>query len=317
MKKILVTGTLGFIGANFVRYVNSHYDNYSLIGLDKAVYDYCLLNTCSNSNYKFYLADIANEHIIDRVFAIEKPDFVINFAAESFVCSSIENPNPFIYSNVMGTQTLINASVKWGIEKFVQINTDEVYGHHTSKEGIPWTELTPPSPRNPYAASKFAAESILHAAYQTHKLNYNISRCCNVFGPRQPTNRNLIPKSIKNIFNHESMPIYGDGSNLREYIYVDDKIKAIMTILEKGQNNEIYNIGTGEEFSNKEIVYKIGEILNIAPKIDFVDKRKGDDWRYAVDCSKLMKLGWKPQYNFNNKLEETIKWYIDNKDVWF
>src|ERR1700722_6362665 len=182
MKTILITGTLGFIGSNFIRKIIDEYPEYRWIGVDKAQYDLCLKNQFEHPNYKLYLADISNEHIIDRVFGIEKPDIVLNFAAMSFVCSSIENANPFIKSNVMGIQTLINASVKYGIERFVQISTDEIYGTLLSKKDISWTENSPPKPRNPYSASKFAAENILYAANQTHKLPFNITRCCNVFG---------------------------------------------------------------------------------------------------------------------------------------
>lgn len=313
-KTILVSGTLGFIGSNFIRQVVKKYPEYYWIGVDKAVYDYCLDNQFDNSNYKFYLADIANEHIMNKLFEIEKPNIVINMAAESFVCSSIENPNPFIYSNVMGCQTLINMSIKYNVDRFIQISTDEIYGSHNSKQDIAWSELSFPKPRNPYSASKFAAENILYAANQTHKLKYNISRCCNVFGPRQPHNRNLIPKTIFNTIKNIPMPIYGDGSHIREYIYVDDKIDAIMTIIKYGKLNEIYNIGSGNEFSNIEIVNKISEILNKKTTINFTTDRKGHDFRYSVDCNKIKQLGWKPQYSFDEGMKLTVDWYLNNID---
>lgn len=310
--KILITGTLGFIGSNFIRKVVNEYPEFTWIGVDKAVYDYCLQNQFNHSNYKFYLADIANEHFMDRVFQIEKPNIVINMAAESFVCSSIENPNPFIYSNVMGTQTLINMSIKYGIEKFLQISTDEVYGSHSSKEDASWTENSLSKPRNPYAASKFASENILFAASQTHKLIFNITRCCNVFGPRQPTNRNLVPKTIHKGLINEKMPIYGDGSHIREYIYVEDKINAIMKVLKFGESNQIYNIGSGNEFSNLQIVKKISNMLDKKIDIDFTTDRKGHDFRYSVDCSKINKLGWEPQFTFEDGLKKCVQWYVDN-----
>ncbi len=316
MKTILVTGTLGFIGSNFIRQVTKAYPDYRWVGVDKAVYDYCLYNNYEHKNYQFYLADIANEHIIDRIFKIEKPSIVINFAAESFVCSSIENPNPFIYSNVMGAQTLINASVKYGLDKFIQISTDEIYGSHTSTEDIPWTELSAPKPRNPYSASKLAAESILFAANQTHKLPFNITRCCNVYGPRQPADRNLIPKSIKHTVKNLEMPIYGDGSHIREYLFVEDKINAIMIVLEKGQENEIYNIGSDQEGNNTEVVTMIAELLNKSPNINYTTDRKGHDFRYSINCSKLKDLGWKKRYNFTAGLQKTIQWYQNNSQ-WF
>ncbi len=313
MKKILITGSLGFIGSNFIRQVIDQYPEYQWVGIDKAIYDYCLLNTFEHPNYKFYLADIANEHIIDRIFSIEKPNIIINFAAESFVCSSIENANPFIYSNIMGTQTLINASVKYEVEKFFQISTDEVYGSHTSKNDPPWTELSLTRPRNPYSSSKMGAENILYAANQTHGLQFNITRCCNVYGPRQPTNRNLIPKAIKQTINNQMMPIYGDGSHMREYIYVDDKINAIMTILHKGKINQIYNIGSDIEFSNTEIVSLIAEKLNKEPKINYTTNRKAHDFRYFLNCDKLKELGWKTENNFDINIQKTIQWYEKNK----
>jgi dTDP-glucose 4,6-dehydratase len=307
---VILTGTLGFIGANFIRYVVEQYPEYRWIGIDKAVYDYCLLNQFGHPNFKFYLADITNEHIIDRIFSIEKPNFVINMAAESFVCSSIENANPFIYSNVMGTQTLINASVKYNVEKFLQVSTDECYGTHISKNDIPWIETDIPKPRNPYSASKLAAENILYAANQTHKLIFNISRCCNVMGPRQPYTRNLIPKVIFNTLNNLPIPIYGDGSHMREYIYVEDKITAIMIILKLGKPNEVYNIGSGNEYSNIEIVNKISNMLDKKPIIDFTTDRKSHDYRYSVNFNKLLKLGWEPNYTFEEGLQKTIEFYI-------
>lgn len=313
-KTILITGTLGFIGSNFIRYVTKHHPEYRWVGVDKAVYDYCLSNTFNHPDYKFYLADIANEHIVDRIFKIEKPSIVINMAAESFVCSSIENPNPFIYSNVMGTQTLINASVKYGIDRFIQISTDEVYGSHESKRDISWTELSAVKPKNPYSASKFAAESILFAANQTHKLNFNITRCCNVFGPRQPSDRNLVPKSIKTTITNMPMPIYGDGSHIREYLFVEDKITAIMAVLKNGVVNETYNIGSGIEFSNIEMVNKIASMIeNKIPNINFTTDRKGHDFRYSVNCDKIKFLGWLPRHSFEQGMSKCIDWYIENK----
>lgn len=314
-KTILTTGTLGFIGSNFIRTVIDQHPDYKWVGVDKAVYDYCLFNNFEHPNYKFYLADIANEHIMHRIFEIEKPSVVINIAAESFVCSSIENPNPFIYSNIMGTQTLINASLKYGIDKFLQFSTDEIYGSHTSKDDVPWTELECPKPRNPYSSSKLGAENILYAAHQTHKLPFNITRCCNVFGPRQPSNRNLIPKIIRTTLNNQPMPIYGDGSHIREYLFVEDKISAIMTILEHGKDNEIYNIGSENEFSNVEMVNLISELMNKKPNINYTINRKGHDWRYAINCDKLKSLGWLPQYNFNEAIKKTIAWYKENENI--
>ncbi len=311
--KILVTGTLGFIGSNFIRSVTKTYPQYSWIGVDSAVYDYCLFNMFEYPNYKFYLADIANEHIIDRIFRIERPDLVINFASESFVCSSIEKPNPFIYSNVLGAQTLINSAVKYEVKRFLQISTDEVFGSHNSISDLSWTEESPPSPNNPYSASKLSAENMLIAAHKTHKLNYNITRCCNVYGPRQPSNRNLIPKIIRNTLNNIPMPIYGNGTHMREYLHVEDKIAALITVLEKGNLNQIYNIGSGIEVSNTDMVNKIAKLLNKEPNINYTTDRKSHDWRYSINCNKLKTLGWAPK-SFEEGIKNTIEWYKTNKN---
>lgn len=309
---ILITGTLGFIGSNFIQQVLQQYPEYRWVGIDKAVYDYCLYNTYNHSNYTFYLADITDKHIIDCIFHIEKPSIVINMCAESFVCSSIESVQPFLTSNVIGTQTIIDASVKYNIDRFIQISTDEVYGTHTSINDMPWTENSPIQPRNPYSASKAAAETMLHAAHLTHKLPFNITRCCNVYGSKQPYTRNLLPKVIYNILTNQPIPIYGNGSNLREYLYVSDKVGAIMTILKSGKLNEIYNIGSGVECSNLEIVERVASVLDKTPKIEFGEDRKSHDWRYALDFSKIMKLGWKPQTHFEDGLLKTINWYKNN-----
>lgn len=316
MKKILVTGTLGFIGSNFIRHVTEKYPDISWVGIDKMAYNYCSYNMHKSHNYNFYLADISHESMMNNIFKLERPDTVINFAAESFVCSSIENPNPFITSNIMGTQTLINNSIKYEVEKFLLISTDEVYGSHQSKTSRPWTETCVTHPRNPYSASKLGAENILYAANQTHGLKFNISRCCNVFGGRQPTDRNLIPKCIKHIRKEIPIPIYGDGSHIREYIHVDDKISALLTILEKGKNNEIYNIGSGYELSNIEVTQSIAKTLDQKAQIEHAPDRKGHDFRYALDFSKIKKLGWKPQLSWEEGLGKCVNWYLSNPE-WF
>lgn len=309
---ILLTGVCGFIGSNFIRQVVAKYPEYRWIGIDNMSFDYCLYNQFNYSNYKFYLADFTNEHIIDRIFKIEKPNIIIHLGAMSFVNHSFEDPSLFIKSNVLGTQVLLNACIKYGIDRFVYCNTDEVFGSHSSINDSPWKEDAPKQPKNPYSASKAAGEHIVMGAYETHKIPYNITYCSNVFGMRQPYNRNLVPKIIYSNLNNQPMPIYGNGSHRREYIFVDDKINAIMTIIRKGKINEAYCIGSGDEFSNIEMINKIDNMLGKKTEINFTTDRKSHDFRYAIDCSKLQKLGWQKTKSFDERLIEYIEWFKKN-----
>lgn len=314
-KKILITGVCGFIFSNFIKKVlEEESDNYSFVGIDKLADSFSFHNLTEHSNYKFYLGDISDEHFIDSVFKIERPDIIINGAASSFVDASIINAKPFIQSNVYGTQVLTDASVKYGVEKFFQISTDEVYGHLQIGEPS-WTEKSIQFPRNPYSVSKYSSELVVYAANQTHGLQYQITRCCNVFGGRQP-NRNLIPKTIACIDKNLPIPIHGTGKNIREWLYVDNKIDAIMFILKNAPTNQIYNIGSGHELTNIEIVNKICDHLGKGHEfISFVPDRKGHDFRYSIDCDKLKSLGWKPNYTFEQGFEKTMEWYRDN--AWY
>jgi dTDP-glucose 4,6-dehydratase len=309
---IVITGCVGFIGTNFVRNIIDQYPQYRFVGIDKIVAPYNRDNIYLHDRYKFYLGDIADEMFIDNVFAIEKPTYVINMGAESHVCSSIGSAIPFVKSNILGVQVLIDASLKYQVSKFLQVSTDEVMGQLTSKHERPWTEEDCPSPRNPYSATKYAAEILIFAANQTHKLTYNITRCCNNYGKFQPP-RNLLPRIFMSIIDNQPIPIHGDGSNMREWIGALDHCSAIMTVLEKGVDNNIYNVGSGIEFSNLEMVYKIANILDKKPKIEFGEQRKGHDWRYFLNCDKIKQLGWKPKIDFDQGLKECAKWYIDNK----
>lgn len=311
MKKVLLTGTLGFIGSNFIRKVTKEYPDYRFIGLDKAVKDYNLNNRFEHPNYKFYFGDIADEHLLNNIFTIEKPNIVIGMAAESFVDDSISNIMPFLQSNIIGTQTLINMCLKHNVEKYVHVSTDETLGQAFSKDAKGWKEEEKIAPRNPYACSKAAAELIVLSAHYTHGLQYNITRSCNIFGPRQKK-QNLIPHIITSLLYNKEIHIHGNGKNFRQYCYVDDKIDAIMKIVEHGKGNEIYHIGDNNLLTNLEMVEYISSLMKITPKIKFIENRKAHDFGYKVDFSKLKELDWSHQGYFEDDMKTTIMWYTYN-----
>lgn len=310
MKKILITGTCGFIFSNFIQYCINRYENYHFVGIDKIVkkenYDNML--PFKHDRFTFHVADIADAHTVDRIFELEKPDIVINGAAESFVDNSITDILPFLHTNIMGTQTIINACLNHSVKHFVQISTDEIYGQAMAKTDKPWDETTKPDPRNPYATSKYAAELIVKTAHLTHGLQYQMTRSCNVYGPRQK-NDNLIPHIITKLKNNLPVNIHGNGQNFRQYIHVEDKIDAIMKIITKGEINTIYNIGAYNYFTNIEMVDKIAKILNVEPNINFIPDRKSHDMGYSVSTAKLQFLGWRPKRIFDEYLDYTVKWY--------
>lgn len=314
MKKqtILITGVNGFIFSNFMQKVLKEYSSeYKFVGIDKLTDNFNYANFIKHNNYKFYLGDISDENFINSVFQIEKPNIIINGAASSFVDASIVNASQFIKNNVLGTQMLCDASIKYGIDKFIQISTDEVYGH-LEQSDEPWTEFSQPKPRNPYSASKYGSELMLYAANQTHGLQYNITRSCNVFGAKQP-NRNLIPKTIHCIFNNKIIPIHSDGSQTRCWDFVDNKCDAIMYILKNAPSNEIFNFGPGTEMSNLSMVNKICNYFEKGHdliKTGF--ERKGIDQRYAINTDKLYSLGYKPKYSFEEGFIKTMEWYRNN-----
>lgn len=311
MKTILVTGTAGFIFSNFVRKAYIEKWPYHIVGVDKIVQSYNLKNINKDMHPNFYMGDIADKQFMENVFMIEKPEYVINGAAESFVDHSIASAIPFVHSNILGTQVMVDLSVKYGVEKFIQISTDEIYGQLKSKEDESWTEESCIAPRNPYSATKAAAELLVKAAIETHKLPAMITRCCNNYGARQPV-RNLIPVIINSIMNNKEIPIHGSGRNLREWIFVEDHNAAVMTILEKGTIGEVYNIGSSIEKTNIEVVDEISRLMETTAMIRHVEDRKGHDFRYSVDCSKIKKLGWAPKISFNDGIKKTINWYMSN-----
>lgn len=308
-KKVLVTGSCGFIFSNFVRLFRNH-PSYIFIGVDKLIEEHNVRNV--NSEFPLYVGDIVDEHFMSRVFEIESPDIVIHGAAESFVDNSIRKALPFIHSNVLGTQIIVDMCMKYNIEKLMYISTDEVYGQLTSVDHKSWTEETPINPRNPYSASKAAGELIVKAANQTHGLNYIITRCSNNFGPRQPP-RNLVPKIITSILTNNNIPIHGSGKQIREWIYVNDHCEAIAFLMNNGKTNEIYNIGSGNEYTNIEMAHNLCDIIGCGKNlISHVSDRPGHDFRYSVDCSKIRELGWQTKYSFEHGLKHCVEWYIND-----
>ncbi|MCT4594416.1 MAG: dTDP-glucose 4,6-dehydratase [Anaeromicrobium sp.] len=317
MKTLLVTGGAGFIGSNFIRYMINKYKNYKIINLDLLTYAGNLENLKDiehNPNYEFIKGNISDKKLVDKI-VFKKVDYIINFAAESHVDRSIEDPEVFIRTNIMGTQVLLEAAKKYNIEKYVQISSDEVYGS-LEKEGL-FTEETPIAPNSPYAASKASADLLVRAYYKTYELPVNITRCSNNYGPYQFPEK-LIPLMIANAYDNKDLPIYGDGLQIRDWIHVKDHCRAIDLVIHKGRIGEVYNIGGNNEKANIHIVKLILNKLNKSETlIRYVKDRLGHDRRYAVDSSKIRnKLGWKPKYDFERGIEETIDWYLDNKTWW-
>lgn len=311
--KILITGSAGFIFSNFIRKVISEELPYEFVSIDKLYEPYTLHNIFDHPRHKFYMADLCDEHMIDNIFKIEKPNIVIHAAASSFVDSSISWAVPFVQNNILATQVMIDASLKYEVERFVFVSTDEVYGQLKSKKDKSWTENSIINPRNPYSASKAAGELMVRAAHETHGLPFNITRCCNNYGSRQPP-RNLVPRIVSCILSDQKIPIHGNGKQMREWIHADDHGNAILKIIQDATLNETYNVGTGFECTNLEMVKYISDIMQCDKDlISFVRDRKGHDQRYSVDCSKIHKLGWKPKIEFIDGLTKSIEWYKENQ----
>ena len=317
MKKILVTGGAGFIGSNFVRYMLNKYKDYKIINLDLLTYAgniKSLDDVKDNPNYEFIKGDIADAKLVDGIVS-KDVDVIINFAAESHVDRSITNPDIFIKTNVLGTQTLLEAAKKYKIEKFFQISTDEVYGS-LGKTGY-FTETTPLSPNSPYSASKASADLLVMAYHHTFGLPVNITRCSNNYGPYQFPEK-LIPLFITNALAGKQVPLYGDGMNIRDWLFVEDHCSAIDTVLHKGKNGEVYNVGGNNEKTNRYITDTILKYLGKdSSLIKYVADRLGHDRRYAIDAAKIKnEPGWEPKYKFEQAIEKTIQWYLDNKQWW-
>lgn len=313
MKKILLTGSAGFIFSNFVRKVIYNKEPYKLVSVDRINSSSVLNNIYQNKNHSFYIGDITDQHFMNVIFEYERPDIVIHSAAETHVDNSLKDATKFMHTNVFGTQVVVDCCVKWGVEKLVYVSTDECFGHLTSESEPSWTEESPMNPRNPYSASKASGELIVKAAAHCHGLKYNITRASNNYGPRQTPDK-LIPKIIKCILNDQPIPIYGQGLQMRDWTYVADNCDAVLTILNKGKDNEIYNISANQEFTNIEIVQQICNIMNKGHSlISYITDRKGHDFRYSINCDKLKGLGWKPNYKLKEGLPITIEWYLKNQ----
>ncbi len=317
MKKILVTGGCGFIGSNFIRYVLNHSD-YEVVNLDKLTYAGNLKNLVDiqdNRRYRFYRGDICNYEFVSYIIEKERTDSIINFAAESHVDRSILSSQEFIRTNITGTNVLLELTRQYELEKYLQISTDEVYGS-LGPDGK-FTEETPLSPNSPYSASKASADLLVKAFFHTYGIPAIITRCSNNYGPYQFPEK-LIPLMIINAINDKQLPVYGDGLNVRDWIYVEDHCDAILKVFEKGRIGEVYNIGAENERTNIEIVKLIlKELEKDETLIRFVKDRPGHDRRYAIDATKIKtELGWKPAHSFENAIKETITWYLNNRTWW-
>ncbi|WP_414052809.1 dTDP-glucose 4,6-dehydratase [Macrococcus animalis] len=319
MTKILITGGAGFIGGNFVHHMLDKYPKYEIHNLDCLTYAGDLTKHVeyeNNQNYYFHKIDIADRNEIQSLFEKYKFDYVVHFAAESHVDRSIVEPEIFVLTNVMGTQSLLDASKLNKVKKFVHVSTDEVYGELDFDPSTFFTENTPLNPNSPYSASKASSDFLVRAYHETYGLPINITRCSNNYGPYHFPEK-LIPLTISRALNNEKIPVYGKGNNIRDWLHVSDHCKAIDLVLHEGINGEVYNVGGHNERTNLEVVETI---LNTLEKshdlITFVEDRKGHDKRYAIDPTKLEKLGWRPEYKFDTGIKQTIDWYTSNEKWW-
>ena len=319
MSKYLITGGAGFIGGNFCHYMVNSYPNDNFICLDALTYAgnlETLEPIINKPNFKFVHGNICDRDLVYDLFAKEKFDYVINFAAESHVDRSILNPSIFLETNIIGTSVLLDACNKYGIKRYHQVSTDEVYGDlPLDRPDLLFTENTPIHTSSPYSASKASADLLVLAYHRTYKLPVTISRCSNNYGPYHFPEK-LIPLMIKKALANEPLPVYGNGANVRDWLHVYDHCTAIDLIVKKGKDGEVYNVGGHNEKSNLEVVKTILNALNKPESlISYVKDRPGHDLRYAMDPTKLMtELGWKPKYTFETGIKETIKWNLDNQD---
>lgn len=316
---LLITGGAGFIGGNFVHYMVRKYPTYRIIVLDKLTYA-GNMETLDKviDKIRFIKADIADRKAVYDIFETEKPDIVVNFAAESHVDRSIEDPEIFLKTNILGTQVLMDACRKYGISRYHQVSTDEVYGDlPLDRKDLFFTEETPIHTSSPYSASKASADLLVQAYHRTYGLPVTISRCSNNYGPYHFPEK-LIPLMIANALANKLLPVYGKGLNVRDWLYVEDHCKAIDIILHRGKVGEVYNIGGHNEKANIDIVKMILAILGKPESlITYVADRKGHDLRYAIDPTKIHnELGWLPETKFEDGIQKTVQWYLDNKPWW-
>ena len=318
---IIVTGGAGFIGSNFIFYQLKHHPDDRIVCLDKLTYAgnlSTLASVMDKPNFRFVRADICDREAVNRLFEEEKPDIIVNFAAESHVDRSIEDPGVFLCTNILGTQVLMDACRKYGIGRYHQVSTDEVYGDlPLDRPDLFFTEETPIHTSSPYSASKASADLLVLAYHRTFGLPVTISRCSNNYGPYHFPEK-LIPLMIANCLNDKPLPVNAKGENVRDWLYVEDHCKAIDLIIRKGRVGEVYNIGGHNEMKNIDIVKLICKALDKPESlITYVTDRKGHDMRYAIDPTKIHnELGWLPETKFADGIQKTIRWYLDNRDWW-
>ena len=316
--KIIITGGAGFIGGNFVHYMVNKYPNDQFICLDLLTYAGNLATieqVMDKDNFKFIKGDIADRKLVYEIFESENPDIIVNFAAESHVDRSIENPEVFLQTNVIGTSVLLDACRKYGITRYHQVSTDEVYGDlPLDRPDLFFTEETPIHTSSPYSASKASADLLVQAYHRTFDVPITISRCSNNYGPYHYPEK-LIPLMIKNALEEKSLPVYGKGENVRDWLYVEDHCVAIDLIIRNGKVGEVYNIGGHNEKTNLEVVKIILKELNKPESlITYVADRLGHDLRYAIDPAKMQQqLNWQPTTTFEEGIKKTIKWYLENQ----
>ncbi|MGG4216595.1 dTDP-glucose 4,6-dehydratase [Paenibacillus jamilae] len=315
--KLLVTGGAGFIGSNFVLYMLKQHPDYEIVNVDALTYAGNLENLKSiedHPKHTFVKADITDAQVMDQLMQ-QGIDVVVNFAAESHVDRSILEPEVFVKTNVLGTQVLLDAAKKYNVAKFVQVSTDEVYGS-LGETGL-FTEDTPLQPNSPYSASKAGGDLLVRAYHETFGLPVNITRCSNNYGPYQFPEK-LIPLMISRALSDQQLPVYGDGLNIRDWLYVEDHCSAIDLVIHQGKLGEVYNIGGNNERTNVHIVKTVLEELGKPESlISYVQDRPGHDRRYGIDPTKTMnELGWKPKHSFETGIKETIRWYLDNEEWW-
>ena len=318
---IIVTGGAGFIGSNFVFHMLQAHPDYRIVCLDKLTYAGNLSTlepVLQQDNFRFVKADICDRQAVDKLFQEEKPDIVVNFAAESHVDRSIENPGIFLETNIMGTAVLMDACRKYGIQRYHQVSTDEVYGDlPLDRPDLFFTEETPLHTSSPYSSSKASADLLVMAYYRTYGLPVTISRCSNNYGPYHFPEK-LIPLMIANALADKPLPVYGNGENVRDWLYVEDHCRAIDLIIHNGKVGEVYNVGCHNEKRNIDIVRIICQELGKPESlIVHVEDRKGHDRRYAIDPAKIHReLGWLPETKFEDGIKKTIKWYLEHKKWW-
>lgn len=318
---IIVTGGAGFIGSNFVFHMLKAHPDYRIVCLDKLTYAgnlSTLESVLGQENFRFVKADICDRQAVDELFQEEKPDMVVNFAAESHVDRSIENPGIFLETNIMGTAVLMDACRKYGIKRYHQVSTDEVYGDlPLDRPDLFFTEETPLHTSSPYSSSKAGADLLVMAYYRTYGLPVTISRCSNNYGPYHFPEK-LIPLMIANALADKPLPVYGNGENVRDWLYVEDHCRAIDLIIHRGKAGEVYNVGGHNEKRNIDIVRIIcRELGKPESLIVHVEDRKGHDRRYAIDPAKIHReLGWLPETKFEDGIKKTIKWYLEHKKWW-